>query len=96
MPTRAEEVDVPYTPILNIVHVLQGTLSLIEKTEYPHKGHPAIEHVKSSLRNALAAIHELDALQEDAIARHLNAVMPSDSPKSKLETVDTTQLDKKL
>jgi hypothetical protein len=72
---------VPYTPILNIAHVLQGTLSLIEKTDYPHKGHPAIEHVKSSLRNALAAIHELDALQADATAKHLKAVTPSASPK---------------
>jgi len=74
---------VPYTPILNIAHVLQGTLSLIENTDYPHKGHAAIEHVKSSLRNALAAIHELDALQADATARHLKAVMPSDRPEPK-------------
>ena len=73
----------PYTPILNIAHVLQGTLSLIEKTDYPHKGHPALEHVKSSLRNALAAIHELDALQADARARHLKAITHSDSPESK-------------
>jgi hypothetical protein len=70
---------VPYTPILNIAQVLQGTLSLIEHTDYPHKGHPAIEHVKSSLRNALAAIHELDALQADATAKHLKAVMHSDN-----------------
>ena len=75
-----EEADVPYTPILNIAPVLQGTLSLIEHTDYPHKGHPAIEHVKSSLRDALAAIRELDALQADATARHLEAVMHSDDP----------------
>ena len=72
----------PYTPILNIAHVLQGTLSLIEHTDYPHKGHPALEHVKSALRNALAAIRELEALQIDATAKHLKAFMPSDNPEA--------------
>lgn len=70
----------PYTPILNIATVLKGTLSLIEHTDYPHKGHPAIEHVKSSLREALSAIQEVEALQADATAKHLKAVMPSDNP----------------
>lgn len=70
----------PYTPILNIGQLLEGTLSLIEHTDYPHKGHPAIEHVKNAFRSAIETIHELDALQADARARNLKAVMPSDDP----------------
>jgi len=56
----------PYTPILNIAHVLQSTLYLVEHTEYPHKGHPAIEHVESSLSAAITAIKEVEVLQAEA------------------------------
>ncbi|HEX5324996.1 MAG TPA: hypothetical protein VFW40_14525 [Capsulimonadaceae bacterium] len=61
----------PYTPILNITDVLKSTLHLMEHTEYPHKGRPEIEHVKKALREAIEAIRELEALQADAIERHL-------------------------
>jgi hypothetical protein len=70
----------PYTPILNIAQLLQGTLYLIDHTDYPHKGHPAIEHVRTALQNAISAISEIEALQADATERHLKAVMPSDNP----------------
>jgi hypothetical protein len=43
----------------------------MEHTEYPHKGRPEIEHVKKALREAIEAIRELEALQADAIERHL-------------------------
>lgn len=62
---------VPYTPILNITDILKSTLHLMEHTEYPHKGRPEIEHVKKALRDAIAAIHELEALQADAVEHHL-------------------------
>ena len=66
------EICVPYTPILNITDVLKSTLHLMEHTEYPHKGRPEIEHVKQALRDAIAAIHELEGLQADAVERHLH------------------------
>jgi len=71
---------VPYTPILNIAQLLQGTLHLIDHTDYPHKGHPAIEHVRTALQNAIRAISEIEALQAHATERHLKAVMPSENP----------------
>ncbi len=64
---RRIEVNLPYTPILNIAHILQSTLHLIENTEYPHKGSPALEHVKKALRDALDAIHEVEQLQALAV-----------------------------
>jgi len=54
---------VPYRPILNIAPILKSTLHLIEHTDYPHKGHAAIELVKKALQDAIAAIHELERLQ---------------------------------
>jgi hypothetical protein len=70
----------PYTPILNIRHVLQSTLYLIEHTDYPHKGHAAIEHVKSSLGDALAAIDEVEQLQAEAtrLAEATDTMGPSE------------------
>ena len=58
-----EVMAVPYTPILNIEHILQSTLDLMDHTEYPHKNHPAIEHAKQALRDALAAVKEIEDLQ---------------------------------
>ena len=58
----------PYKPILNIAPVLKSTLHLMEHTEYPHKGHPAIEGVRKCLKNAIAAIHELEPLQAETSA----------------------------
>lgn len=49
----------------------------MENTDYPHKGHPEIEYVKMTLRDALVAIHELEALQADAV-EHL--VRPNPEP----------------
>jgi len=75
------ETRMPYTPILNITDVLRSTLHLMEHTEYPHKGRPEIEHVKITLREAIAAIHELEALQADVIEHGLsqpNPKMPTD------------------
>ena len=40
----------------------------MEHTEYPHKGHPAIEGVRKCLKNAIAAIHELEPLQAETSA----------------------------
>jgi hypothetical protein len=62
---------VPYTPILNITDVLKSTLHLMEHTEYPHKGRPEIEHVKTTLRDAIEAIRDLEALQVDAVEHQL-------------------------
>lgn len=59
----------PYTPILNIGPILQSTLDLVEHTEYPHKGNPALLHVQKALRDAIAALHELEALQLDATGK---------------------------
>jgi hypothetical protein len=56
---------VPYTPILDIAPILKSTLDLIERTEYPHKGHPKIEGVRKCLLDAIEAIHELEALQAE-------------------------------
>lgn len=62
----------PYTLLLNITDVLKSTLHLIENTEYPYKGRPEMEHVKESLRNAIAAIRELEALEADAVGWQRN------------------------
>jgi len=62
---------VPYTPILNITDILKSTLHLMEHTEYPHKGRPEIEHVKQTLRDAIAAIRDLEALQADAVEHQI-------------------------
>ena len=68
----------PYTPILDLAQLLNSTLYLIEHTEYPHKGHPALEHVKSALRDALEAIHEVEPLQAEVTGQSI----PADSPKA--------------
>jgi hypothetical protein len=68
------EANMSYTPIINIVHILESTLYLTEHTDYPHKGHPAIAHVQSALRNAIAAIHELEPLQADAVEQQKTIV----------------------
>lgn len=59
----------PYTPILNIGPILQSTLNLVEHTEYPHKGSPALLHVQKALQDAIAALHELEALQVEATGK---------------------------
>jgi len=43
----------------------------MEHTEYPHKGRPEIEHVKQTLRDAIAAIRDLEALQADAVEHQI-------------------------
>jgi hypothetical protein len=65
---------VPYSPILNIIPVLESTLHLIERTEYPYKGHPSIETVRRALREAIEAIHELEPLQAATVqqSKHAN------------------------
>jgi hypothetical protein len=55
----------PYSPILNIAHILKSTLYIVEHTDYPHKGHPALDHVKKSLRDAITAIKEVEVLQAE-------------------------------
>lgn len=70
----------PYTPILNITDILKSTLHLMEHTEYPHKDRPEIEHVKKTLREAIEAIHELEALQADAVEHQLRPA-PNQSEK---------------
>lgn len=59
----------PHTPILNIGPILQSTLHLVEHTEYPHKNSPALLHVQKALREAIAALHELEALQLEATGK---------------------------
>lgn len=70
----------PYTPILNMAHILESTLYLIEHADLPHKGHPALEQVKRSLREALASIKEIEPLQAEAVAKLNPAPAPEPIP----------------
>lgn len=70
----------PYTPILNIAHILQSTLYIVEHTDYPHKGSPALEHVKRSLRDALEAIYEVEQLQAEIAGKPITIVPPEPLP----------------
>jgi hypothetical protein len=57
---------VPYKPLIGIGDILNSTLYLMEHTDYPQSGHPALEHLEHALRQAIDAVRELEKLQTEA------------------------------